>query len=113
MAEPRKIDNNLYRLLQDENIKEFNAARARGETGDLTGAYLRGLDLRGLNTDGLDLSGAYFRAADLRGIDFRNAKLEGASMCEAKISGAYFPKELCAHEIYLSIERGTRMRYQS
>ena len=50
--------------------------------------------------------------ADLRGIDFRKARLEGASINAAKISGAYFPVELSAGEIELSLLHGTRMRYR-
>lgn len=109
---PRRIDHPLYELLQNEDIKGFNAHRAKGETCDLSGVVLRGLDLRGLDARGLNLSGAYFRGADLRGIDFREANLEGASLAEAKISGCYFPPELDAAEIQLSVERGIRMRYR-
>ncbi len=108
-----KISNHpMYRLLREGCIKEFNVKRAGGELVDLTGCDLRGLDLRGLEADGLDLSGCYFRQADLRGIDFRKAKLEGASINAAKVSGVYFPAELSASEIELSLLHGTRMRYQ-
>ena len=65
-----------------------------------------------MDASGLDLSDAYFRGADLRGIDFRQTNLEGASMAEAKISGCYFPKELSAEEIRMSVELGTRLRYR-
>ena len=47
------------------------------------------------------------------GVDFRAARLEGASINAAKVSGAYFPVELSASEIELSLLHGTRMRYQS
>lgn len=100
----------LYQLLLDEKIKEFNEARAQGKTVDLRGAQLRGRDLRIMNADGLDMRDAYLRGADLRGVDFRNTQLEGASICDAKISGCYFPRELAAEEIRMSLERGTRMR---
>jgi len=103
----------LYQMLLDEKIKEFNAARAEGKTVDLRGAQLRGRDLRIMNVDGLDMRDAYFRGADLRGVDFRNTLLEGASICEAKISGCFFPRELTADEIRLSLEKGTRMRYRA
>ncbi|MDR4480666.1 MAG: pentapeptide repeat-containing protein [Nitrospira sp.] len=109
-----RISNDpMYRLLREGCIKEFNVKRAGGEPVDLTRCDLRGLDLRGLETDGLDFSECYFRQADLRGIDFRKAKLEGASINAAKISGAYFPLELSASEIELSLLHGTRMRYGS
>ncbi len=112
MNEPRRIEHPLYKLLQEENIPAFNAARTRGESVNLSGAYLRGLDLRGMDARGLDLSDAYLRSADLRGIDFRETRIEGASLHEAKISGVYFPVDISAHEIFLSVDRGTRLRAQ-
>ncbi|MBI5450209.1 MAG: pentapeptide repeat-containing protein [Gammaproteobacteria bacterium] len=111
MAEPViKNDNHLYRLLRDGQIKAFNEARERGEKADLTGCDFRGVDLRGMNADGLDLSNGYFRQADLRGINFSTARLEGASIHATKISGVFFPKELSAEEITLSLLHGTRLR---
>jgi len=106
-----KNDNLQYRLLREGHIKEFNESRARGERGDLTSSDFRGIDLRGIDADGIDLSGCYFRQGDLRGIDFTNTILEGASIHAAKISGTYFPKELSAEEILLSLQHGTRLRY--
>ena len=108
------VDQNdpLYQLLLDEKIKEFNQARSEGKTTDLRGAHLRGRDLRIMNAEGLDMRDAYLRGADLRGVDFRTTMLEGASICEAKISGCYFPRELTADEIRLSLEKGTRLRYR-
>jgi uncharacterized protein YjbI with pentapeptide repeats len=110
---PKTIDSDLYQLLQDERIDEFNAYRTAGHEVDLRGARLRGLDLRGLNVSGMDLQDCYFRAADLRGIDFRGVNLEGASIAEAKISGCYFPAEISADEIRLAVEEGTRLRMRS
>jgi len=66
-----------------------------------------------LDADGLDFSDCYFRQSDLRGVDFRNALLEGASINAAKISGTYFPADLTASEIELSLLHGSRMRYRS
>ena len=37
--------------------------------------------------------------------------LEGASLLGAKLSGTYFPTELSAQEIRLSLDTGTRLRY--
>ncbi|MCY1377940.1 Pentapeptide repeats (8 copies) [compost metagenome] len=79
----------------------------------MVGGDFRGLDLRELNADGVDFSDAYFRSADLRGIDFRNANLEGASLAHAQISGTYFPVELSADEILMSMNFGTRLRYRT
>ncbi len=103
----------MYHLLREGCITEFNAKKASGEKVDLRGCDLRGLDLRGLDADGLDLSDCYFRQADLRSVDFRKARLEGASINAAKISGAYFPMELTAGELELSLLHGIRMRYRS
>ncbi len=103
----------MYQLLREGCITEFNAKKAAGEKTDLRGCDLRGLDLRGLDAAGLDFSDSYFRQADLRGVDFRNARLEGASINASKISGTYFPPELTASEIELSLLHGTRMRYRS
>jgi uncharacterized protein YjbI with pentapeptide repeats len=102
----------LYQLLRDGNIVEFNRRKAAGESCDLTHCDLRSLDLRGIDASGLDFSHCYFRNTNLRGVDFSNSRLEGASLNEAKISGAYFPVELSADEIALSIEHGARMRYR-
>lgn len=109
---PKQLAHRLYQLLRAEKIVEFNAARAAGESCDLSDGDFRGLDLRGMNAEGLNFSGAYFRGADLRGIDFRKANLEGASIKFAHISGCYFPKALSAAEIRLSMEQGIRMRYE-
>lgn len=103
----------MYLLLREGCITEFNVKRAAGEKVDLRGCDLRGLDLRGLDADGLDLRDSYLRQSDLRSVDFRKTHLEGASINAAKISGAYFPAELTANEIELSLLHGTRMRYSS
>lgn len=109
---PKILAHRLYQLLHEERIADFNAGRAAGESCDFVDADFRGLDLRGMNADGLNMSGAYFRGSDLRGVDFSSANLEGASIKFAHISGCYFPKKLRASEIRLSLEQGTRMRYE-
>lgn len=101
----------LYQLLREGKTKQFNECRQNGESVDLTGCDFRSTDLRGLDASGLDLSNAYLRQADLRGIDFSQSNLEGASINSAKISGTYFPSQLSAEEILLSLLHGTRMRY--
>ncbi len=107
---PRISQDPMYQLLRDEKIAQFNKLKAQGKTCDLTGCDFRGLDLRELDVRGLDLSNAYFRGADLRGIDFRGAKLLGASLADAKISGCFFPDNLLAPEIMMSLQQGTRLR---
>lgn len=112
MAQPKISDDPLYRLLRDGKIAEFNQRIAAGETADLTGCDFRHINLQGMQTSGLDFSDSYFRQADLRGVDFSNCNsLEGASIHGAKISGAFFPREIKADELLLSLEHGTRIRY--
>lgn len=101
----------MYQLLRVDNVKAFNIKKESGEICDLRNVDLRALDLRGLDAAGLDFSGSYMRDADLRGVDLSGAVMEGASMRGAKISGTYFPAQLSAEEIRLSVEFGTRLRY--
>ena len=108
-----KNDDPLFRLLRDGKIEDFNRQKVTGITIDLKNCDFRGVDFKGIDVNGLDLSGCYFRQADLRGVDFSNCNLEGASINGAKISGAYFPRELSAQEIELSLLHGTRMRYSA
>jgi len=82
--------------------------KASGEKVDLRGCDLRGLDLRGLDADGLDFSNSYCRQSDLRSVDFQKALLECASIIAAKISVDYFPAELTASEIGLSLRKNNR-----
>lgn len=112
MNETENQENELYQLLRHGHIDKFNQKISDGAEVSLVGADLRGTDLRKLNAQGLDLSDCYFRQADLRGIDFSQTNLEGSSINGAKISGTYFPKELHAEEITLSLTHGTRMRYK-
>ncbi len=112
-ATPLIKTDELYRLLREGKIDEFNTRKENGETCDLTSADFRSVDLTGLNADGLDLSHCYFRMSNLRGIDFSNTRLEGASIHGAQISGVFFPAALDAAEILLSLEHGTRLRYKA
>ncbi|POA26877.1 MULTISPECIES: pentapeptide repeat-containing protein [unclassified Pseudomonas] len=113
MSQPKILDTPLYALLHKDDIEGFNRERPKSGPIDMVGGDFRGLDLRELNAEGIDFSDAYFRSADLRGIDFRDASLEGASLAHAQISGAYFPSELSADEILMSMNFGTRLRYRT
>lgn len=113
MHQPRHLDSPLFALLRNEDIQAFNVEKERHEQVEFQGGDFRGLDLRELNAAGVDFGDAYFRSADLRGIDFRQANLEGASLAHAQISGAYFPVELSADEILMSVNFGTRLRYRT
>jgi len=103
-------DDPMYQLLREGKIDEFNEKKKEGEVCDLQSCDFRLLDLRGLNAFGLDFRDAYFRQSDLKGIDFRGSLLDGATINGAKISGAYFPTNIPAQEILLSLEHGTRIR---
>jgi uncharacterized protein YjbI with pentapeptide repeats len=103
-------DDPLYELLRNEKIDTFNQQRSAQSNIDFHDCDFRGLDLRGLNAQGINFSGCYFRGADLRGIDFSHANLEGASLAAAQVSGCYFPSNLPAAEISVSVEKGIRMR---
>jgi uncharacterized protein YjbI with pentapeptide repeats len=113
MNQPKQLDSPLFALLRKDDVTAFNLERPAQGPVDLSGGDFRGLDLRELNADGIDFSDAYFRSADLRGVDFRTTKLEGASIAHAQISGAYFPPELSADEILMSVNFGTRLRYRT
>ena len=56
-------DAEMYQLLRDDRIQEFNEKKKAGSQYDLTGVDLRGLDLRGLDAEGIDFSNSYFRQA--------------------------------------------------
>ena len=79
----------------------------------MTGCDFRGISLRSINADGLDFNHCYFRQADLRSVNFSNTSLDGASIHAAKISGAFFPKNIFANEITLSLAHGTWLRRPS
>jgi uncharacterized protein YjbI with pentapeptide repeats len=113
MSQPKQLDSPLYRLLHNENVAGFNLEKPKGGPVDFVGGDFRGLDLRELDASGIDFTNAYFRAADLRGLDLSRTSMEGASIGHAQISGAYFPPELSADEILMSVNFGTRMRYRT
>ena len=112
MAQPFISDDPLYRLLREGKMDEFNQRVEAGEKPVLTACDFRHINLQGINAEGLDFSGSYFRQADLRGVDFSKcASFNGTSIHGAKISGTYFPVELRAEELLLSLNNGTRLRY--
>lgn len=111
MPTPIISQDPLYQMLRDDDIQGFNQARAQGQQCDLRGADLRGLDLRNIELRDTDLTDAYFRGSDLRGIDFRGCLMDGASLADAKISGCYFPPDISAQEILLSVSHGIRIRH--
>lgn len=112
MKQPKQLDSPLYMFLRRDDVESFNRQRPKDGVVDFAEGDFRGLDLRHLDARDIDFTDAYFRSADLRGIDFRTACLEGASIAHAQISGVYFPVELTAEEILMSVQFGTRLRYR-
>ncbi len=107
---PKTDGDEMYALLRDEKIDEFNAKRAEGKSCDLKGMHLRNFDLKGIDTEGIDFSNSSLHGADLRGLNMSTCRMEGASIRNAKVSGTLFPKDLSPEEIRLSLDHGTRMR---
>lgn len=112
MSHPKLLDSVLYALLHKDDISGFNLNRPQGSV-DMRGGDFRGLDLRELDARDVDFTDGYFRSADLRGLDLRQSCIEGASLAHAQISGTYFPVELTADEILMSVNFGTRLRYRT
>jgi uncharacterized protein YjbI with pentapeptide repeats len=113
MSQPKVLDSPLYTMLRNDNVAGFNQEKPKSGVIDFTGGDFRGLDLRNLDTTGIDFTDAYFRSADLRGLDLSNTPMEGASIAHAQISGVFFPRELTADEILMSVNFGTRLRYRT
>jgi uncharacterized protein YjbI with pentapeptide repeats len=107
---PQIKSDDLYQLLREGRIEEFNQRVAAGEDCDLTDCDFRSLDLRGWEAQRLDLSGGYFRNADLRGVDLSTCRLQGASFHDARVAGVLFPPGISADEIVMSVQLGTRVR---
>ncbi len=107
---PRISQDPMYQLIRDEKVEQFNKEKSEGKVCDLTECDFKGLDLRNLDISGLDFTDAYFRGADLRSLDFRGCKLSGASLADSKISGCFFPGDITANEILMSVQHGTRLR---
>ena len=102
-------DSAWIHMLRDGRVDEFNE-KAKKTAPDLANADLRLVDLRFADLRNANLAGAYLRNADLRGVDLAEANLDGASLHDARISGTYFPSQLPADEIRMSVMQGTRMR---
>ncbi|MDR2727353.1 MAG: pentapeptide repeat-containing protein [Deltaproteobacteria bacterium] len=95
-----------------EDREIFNEQVAQGKILHMRNQNLADLDLRGYNLSNMDLSGSYMSGANLSGLDLRGADFSGVSLKNAKVSGCYFPKDLAAEELRLSLEFGTRIRHR-
>lgn len=110
MAITPEKNNQMFDMLIDGNIDRFNEERAKGILPDFTKKNLRGIDLRRADFTGISLRDAILSHADIRGLNLHDSDMEGASMKDAKISGVFFPENLSASEIMMSVQFGTRLR---
>lgn len=110
MAKPLFIDHPAYRCLRVDDIDGFHMAVINHSKVDFTGADLRGIDFREADLAKVILRDAYLRDADLRGCDLRHMDLEGTSFHSTRVAGAYFPANVSAAELQMSLEHGTRIR---
>ncbi len=109
---PEIKKDEMYRLLREGDMEEFNKRKAAGEKPDLTHCDFRNVDLQGMDAKGLDFTNSYFRQADLRGVDFSESDMHGASIHGAKISGVFFPPTIDPYEVFMSYQYGIRLRYK-
>ena len=110
MSTPRFPQDAAFKLLRVGEIDAFHKSIEGRDPVDFTGTDLRGTDFRRVDLSKIILRDAYLRDADFRGCDLRHLDLVGASMQGAKISGAYFPDNITASELRMSIRHGTRLR---
>jgi hypothetical protein len=93
---PTELRDNLWKLLIQGKVNEFNRMRQRykhinlnlSATGVDKGSINRGLDLRGINLSGINLRGQSFNGCDLSGADLKNASLFDASLDSTNLTGA-------------------------
>ncbi len=107
---PRFLDEPAFKCLRAGDLAGFQQVTENRKTVDFSGADLRGVDLRNVDLHKLLLRDAYLRDADLRGCDLRHLDLSGTSIQGARVSGAFFPHNIDAREIQLSLQFGTRIR---
>lgn len=106
--------NKFHSYVRDEEYEKFNSElKTLDGPVDLESCDISNLDLRQFNLKHANLKNSYLKHADLRGVDLSEAQMEGASINQARISGAYFPRNISAAEIQLSVEHGTRIRCSS
>ncbi len=110
MHRPKIIDDPAYHLLREDNFDGFNKQIEGRSEVDFSNTDLRGIDLRSADLSKVKLRGAYLRDADLRGQNLRHMDLEGCSLLNARVGGTFFPDNLTAQELLLSLQFGTRLR---
>ncbi|MEO2048364.1 MAG: pentapeptide repeat-containing protein [Pirellulales bacterium] len=110
MSMPRFHGDPAFKMLRMGDIDAFHEAVTGRATIDFSECDLRGVDFRKVDLSNFVLHDAYLRDADFRGCDLRHLDLAGVSMHGAKIGGTYFPDNVSASEIRMSLRHGTRIR---
>ena len=110
MSTPRFLKDPAFKLLRVGEVAAFHKNVEERDVVDFSGADLRGTDFRKVDLDKIILRDAYLRDADFRGCDLRHLDLEGASLHDARIAGTYFPDNVTASEIRMTLRHGTRIR---
>jgi uncharacterized protein YjbI with pentapeptide repeats len=110
MSKPQLLEDEAFKCLRDGDSEGYNRAVEYRKIVDFTCADLCATDFRNVDVSKLILRDAYLRGADFRGCDLRHVDMEGSSIHNARIAGAYFPANISASEIQLSIQHGTRLR---
>ena len=110
MSTPSFPQDPAFKLLRVGEIGAFHKNIEGRDVVDFAGTDLRGTDFRKVDLSKIILRDAYLRDADFRGCDLRHLDLEGASLQGAKVSGAYFPENVTASELRMTLRHGTRVR---
>ncbi len=110
MSTPSFPDDQAFKKLRMGEVDAFHAEIDGRDEVDFSGTDLRSVDFRRVDLSRLVLRNAYLRDADFRGCDLRHVDLSGASLHGAKVGGAYFPDNVSAAEIRMSMRHGTRLR---
>ena len=92
---PLTHPDDLYQLLREGKVKEFNQRKAQADRVKINDCDFRHLDLRGMDSRALISATVIFAHRFARHRSFPST-LEGASLNGARISGVLFPAELGA-----------------
>lgn len=104
------LNDDAFRALRAGEIDSFHRMISTRAAVDFSETDLRAVDLRKIDLKKVVLRGSYLKLADLRGCDLRHMDMEGCSLHQAKVGGTYFPANVSAEEVRLSVQEGTRIR---
>ena len=112
----RNLDGDpIYEALFQGDYRKYNQLMESHEGPiDLSFTNLSNVSLMRIHSiSRVILTGARLKMSDLRGLDLSEHNLEGVSIQKCQISGTYFPPDISAQEILLSLETGTRLRHSN